>query len=144
MPEALFVAAMLTVLPSPADPGEGSATRHISTFPEMAISRAGVPHEWPFAVEAGTLTCVPWGNERVVLFSEPWRTDVPQEFGNMRLPRSVIVSANPFAIFASYEDRSLYLPFDGFETLIKRLAPFEAMGTKLCETDRTVPPEAAP
>lgn len=115
--------------------------KHAFDFPEIEIAKATSPHEWPFSVEKGDLTCVQLGQVRGVIFSEPWRTDVPQEFGNMTLPRSVIVSANPLAIFASYEDRSLYAPYDSLETLIRRLAPFEAMGTRLCEAGKT---DAAP
>jgi len=101
-------------------------------FPEMEIGRGDTEHEWPFSVERGTLTCVALGGQKTVLFSEPWRTDVPQEFGNMTPPRSVIVSANPLALMASLEDSALYLPFDGLETLIRRLAPFETIGRGLC------------
>lgn len=101
-------------------------------FPEMEIGRDDTEHEWPFSVERGTLTCVAVQGQETVLFSEPWRIDVPQELGNMSLPRSVVVSANPFALMASLEDRALYLPFDSLETLIRRLAPFETMGRKLC------------
>lgn len=101
-------------------------------FPEMEIGRGDTEHEWPFSVERGKLTCVAIKGQETVLFSESWRTDVPQEFGNMTLPRSVVVSTNPFALMASLEDRELYLPFDSIETLIKRLAPFEIIGRKLC------------
>lgn len=56
---------------------------------------------------------------------------------NMQKPaeetRDVAVSTNPFALFATYENRDLYLPFDTLETLIKRLAPMEAHGTTLCD-----------
>lgn len=102
------------------------------SFPEREIGRGDTPHEWPFAVERGTLTCVALQGRETVLFSEPRRGDVPQEFGNMTLPRSVIVSTNPFALLASLEDRDLYLPYDSLETLIRRLAPFETMGRGLC------------
>lgn len=117
--------AIAAILPSAVAAG--------STFPEREIARGDVVHEWPFAVDAGTLACVEMGTQRTVLFSEPWRTDVPQEFGNMTLPRSVIVSANPIALFASYEDRDLYLPYDSLETLVRRLAPYETIGRALCE-----------
>ena len=50
----------------------------------------------------------------------------------MVLPRSVVVSTNPIALFASYEDRALYAPYATLEELLRRLAPFEAMGQKLC------------
>lgn len=115
--------------------GALSAPVWASSFPEIAISRATSPHEWPFSVDEGTLTCVELDRQRTVIFSEPWRTDVAQELGDMTLPRSVIVSANPLALLAGIEDRSLYLPFDSLETLIKRLAPFERMGWALCAVE---------
>lgn len=112
-------------------------------FPEMEIGRGDTEHEWPFSVERGKLTCIALAGQRTVLFSEPWREDVPQELGNMTLPRSVVVSANPFALFASLEDRALYLPFDSLETLIRRLAPFETIGRGLCaEKESLLAPEA--
>lgn len=122
-------AALAVTLPLAADAMAAVPTG----YPEIELSRSGTPHEWPFSVDAGRLACVPLGGRRVVIFSEPWREDVPQEFGDMTLPRSVIVSTNLFALLASIEDRDLYLPFDRIETLLARLAPFEAMGIKLCE-----------
>ncbi len=101
-------------------------------FPEMEIGRGETGHEWPFSVERGKLICIALTGQVTVLFSEPWREDVPQELGSMTLPRSVIVSANPLALMASLEDSALYLPFDGLETLIRRLAPFESLGRRLC------------
>ena len=99
----------------------------------MAIHASDSAHEWPFSVETGTLTCVEMSGQKVVIFSEPWREDVPQVYGDMTLPRSVIVSTNPIALLASIEDRALYRPFDSLETLIVRLAPFEEMGRQLCD-----------
>jgi hypothetical protein len=129
-----FAAAMSVVLPL-AFAGEGpalAAAIPAGVFPEITIRKGEAPHEWPFSVNEGKLTCVEYGGRQTVIFTEPWRTDVPQEFGNMTPPRSVIVSVDPFALLASHEDRDLYLPFDSLETLIKRLAPFETMGRALC------------
>lgn len=111
------------------------AAAHGSVFPEIEIGKDETAHEWPFTVDGGTLACVEISNQRTVLFSEPWREDVPQEPGNMTLPRSVIVSTNPFALLATVENRDLYLPFDSLETLIVRLSPFEQMGLRLCKED---------
>lgn len=108
-------------------------------FPSQEISRAEAVHEWPFSVDRGTLTCVEFGGQRVIIFAEPWRTDVPQVFGNMTPPRSVIVATNPFALLASLEDRALYLPFDSLETLILRLAPYEEQGRALCRAQKAAP-----
>ena len=119
----------------------GEALRLASTFPEQQISRATSEHEWPFSVDAGTLTCISLGGRMTVFFAEPWREDVPQELGNMTLPRMVVVSANPLALLASFEDRALYLPFDTLETLVGRLAPFEEMGLALCDEASPQPDE---
>ena len=59
----------------------------------------------------------------------------------MTLPRMVVVSANPLALLASFEDRALYLPFDTLETLVGRLAPFEEMGLALCDEASRQPDE---
>jgi hypothetical protein len=118
---------------------EQDAVRPVDSFPKVEIGKADSEFEWPFSVERGDLTCVAMGGQKVVIFSEPWRTDVPQEFGNMTPPRSVIVSTNPLALLASLEDRALYAPFDSLETLIRRLAPFETMGLALCAKDGATP-----
>ncbi|MCC0037971.1 MAG: hypothetical protein H6893_03110 [Brucellaceae bacterium] len=121
-----------------ADDAAGSVDRD-ATFPEIEISRAGSHHEWPFSVDRGTLSCVTYDGTRTVFFAEPWRDDVPQEFGDMTLPRMVAVSTNPIVLFVSIENRDLYLPFDSIEILTKRLAPFEIMGLALCEADDPAP-----
>jgi len=127
------LAATTFALAAPLALLHASTELHLAgSFPELAISRATTEFEWPFSVDAGTLTCVALGGREMVFFSEPWREDVPQEFGNMTLPRMVVVSANPLALLASFEDRALYLPFDTLETLVGRLAPFETMGRNLC------------
>jgi len=110
-----------------------------ASYPKVEISKAGAAHDWPFSVDSGTLTCVAHAGQQVVIFSEPWRTDVPQELGNMTLPRSVIVSTNPLALLASLEDRELYLPWESLEQLIKLLAPWETMGRQLCAENAASP-----
>lgn len=102
----------------------------------IRISKAGTEHEWPFSVDEGELKCFIFAGSRMVLFTEPDLNDpdwfiegIPYE-----MPRSVIVSTNPLEIFAALEDADLFLPFDSdFAVLIRRLAPFVAMGQALCE-----------
>jgi len=129
---ALLTAGMATALAAPAG-WMAVDSQYGGALPEMAIHASDSAHEWPFSVETGTLTCVEMSGQKVVIFSEPWREDVPQVYGDMTLPRSVIVSTNPIALLASIEDRALYRPFDSLETLIVRLAPFEEMGRQLCD-----------
>jgi len=131
---AFVAAGMATALAAPAGWMDVDS-QYGGALPELAIRSSDSAHDWPFSVETGTLTCVEVSGQKVVLFSEPWREDVPQVYGNMTLPRSVIVSTNPFALLASIEDRALYRPFDSLETLIVRLAPFEKMGRALCDGD---------
>ena len=136
LPMAMMGAAPLSamVLAWPlAMSGPGHSHTPVGSFPEIPLVRGDTGHEWPFSVEEGRLACVNYSGQKVVIFSENWRTDVPQEFGNMTLPRSVIVSANPISLFASIEDRALYAPYDSLATLIKRLAPYERMGWELCD-----------
>lgn len=103
-----------------------------STFPEIVITRSEAQTEWPFSVDQGELSCVNYGQGAFVFFSEILPDDVDNAPGPMKLPRMVVVSANPMALFASIEDRALYAPFDTLEALIKRLAPYETMGRELC------------
>jgi len=100
-----------------------------SFFPEIEIDRASARTEWPFSVDRGDLSCIDLGSQRFVFFSEKPATDDLVGIANRR---TVVVSTNPLTYFASFEDRALYAPFKDLETLIKRLAPYEAMGTKLC------------
>jgi hypothetical protein len=99
-----------------------------SFFPEIEIDKASAEGEWPFSVDRGKLSCVELSNQRFVFFSEKPASDDLVDIANRR---TVVVSTNPLTYFASFEDRALYAPFNNLETLIKRLAPYEAMGTKL-------------
>jgi hypothetical protein len=132
---SMLSGALVIAMPLALAPDAGVVP--VKDFDEVAISRADAAEEWPFSVDEGTLTCITYEGQRMVIFAEPWRDDVPQEFGNMTLPRSVLVSTNPFALLASLEDRALYAPFDSIETLIARLAPWETIGAAICDTPET-------
>ena len=105
-------------------------------FPEIVIRKAETEHEWAFSIEEGTLTCVQVAADRFVFFGEILTPEEMGEIGDMKLPRSVVVTTNPVALLATIEDKELYAPWDSLETLVKRLAPFEAMGMKLCEDEK--------
>lgn len=135
LPSALVAAGMLAAPPA----GAQDITPQIAISEELPIERVTSAHEWPFSIDSGSLSCVTMDGQRVVIFSEPW-PDVPiEQLDVLNPPRSVIVSVNIMLLLASIEDRSLYLPFDSLETLIRRLAPFEAMGRALCKNDAALP-----
>ncbi|HTV68358.1 MAG TPA: hypothetical protein VMF90_07460 [Rhizobiaceae bacterium] len=110
-----------------------TAAAGISLFPEIVIRKSEVAHEWAFSIDEGELACISYAGSRVVFFSEILTDAEMGEIGNMTLPRSVIVSVNPFDFLATVENRELYRPFDTLETLIRRLAPFYDMGRALCD-----------
>jgi len=122
---AALTAALLSTMPAAAQ----------DILPRMEISRDTTPYEWAFAVDGGELACVAMGGQYHVFFSEPWPARISIPGFPMTLPRSVAVTTNPIALLASYEDRDLYAPFASLEELIRRLAPFEVMGKRLCLED---------
>ena len=99
---------------------------------ETIIRRDETEHEWPFALPEGELVCLEMEGTKYVFFQEILSPEAMGTYGDMTLPRSVAVSANPLAYFATWEDRELILPFDSLETLVRRMAPFERMGWALC------------
>ncbi|MGE0500752.1 MAG: hypothetical protein AB7I79_03725 [Rhizobiaceae bacterium] len=103
---------------------------------EMVISRAEATTEWPFSIDVGELSCITLQGQRQVFFAEILTSEEMGEIGNMTLPRMVVVTTNPFALFATIEDRELYAPYDSLEALITRLAPYETMGFAICPDEK--------
>ena len=99
---------------------------------ETVIRRSEAETEWPFSIDEGELTCIVLNGQRGVFFAEILTPEQTGEIGNMTLPRSVIVTTNPLALFATVEDRELYAPYDSLETLIRRLGPYERIGLGVC------------
>ncbi|MEQ1955296.1 hypothetical protein [Mesorhizobium sp. CN2-181] len=132
---ALAISALAASTPAMAT----STVQLISTFPEVVIRKGETEHEWPFSIDEGELTRVEMQGQRYVFFSEILTAEEMGTFGNMTLPRSVVVTANPMAYFATADNRELYAPWDSLETLIKRLAPYERMGRELCDNAGQAP-----
>ncbi len=96
------------------------------------ISRSGNEADWPFSIETGTLACMWSAGKRVVTFLE--EVEAPDDEHEAPPGRYVVVSVNPFdLVFLNIAYRDLYLPADTVETLIKRVAPFAALGERLCD-----------
>jgi hypothetical protein len=93
------------------------------------ISRAGNEQEWPFTVASGYLACVWSAGRRQVMFLEEQADDA--DATDRRL---VFVSVNPFELtLGNMAHRDLIVPVDSVETLVKRMAPFAALGERLCD-----------
>lgn len=99
------------------------------------ISRSGNEVEWPFSIDTGTIACVWSAGKKVVTFLE--EVEAPDDEHEAPPGRYVIVSVNPFdLVFLNIANRDLFVPADTVETLIKRVAPFAALGERLCDQPR--------
>lgn len=93
------------------------------------ISRAAHEDDWPFSVSSGYLGCVWSAGHKTVSFVEKSSADDAAAD-----PRVVIVTTDPFQLtLLNMANRDLFAPADSVETLIKRVAPFETLGEKLCD-----------
>lgn len=95
------------------------------------ISRAAHEDDWPFSVPSGYLGCVWSAGHKIVSFVEK-RASSGEE--SAKDPRVVIVTTDPFQLtLLNMANRDLFAPAGSVEALIKRVAPFEVLGEKLCD-----------
>lgn len=130
-----MLAATLAAVAAPFVLADEKGMFHVPDVSEVRfqkISRSGNEDGWPFSVTSGLLACVWSGGRKVVSFVE--EVDAPDDDHEAPPGRHVIVSANPFELtFLNIANRDLFLPVDKVETLIKRVAPFSALGERLCD-----------
>ncbi|WP_018429404.1 MULTISPECIES: hypothetical protein [Hyphomicrobiales] len=130
-----MLAATIAAVAAPLVLANEKGMLHVPDVSEVrlqTISRSDNETEWPFSVASGLLACVWSGGRKVVSFIET--TDDPDDEHEAPPGRHVIVSANPFELtFLNISSRDLFLPADTVETLIRRVAPFEALGQRLCD-----------
>lgn len=106
----------------------------VEDFRMQAIARTEREREWPFSVESGYLLCAWVMGQKVVYFVE----ELPQDQRDDDVdPRIIPVAADPLAlIVGSIGSRDLLAPYDSLEQLIRRIAPFERTGLRLCDQPR--------
>lgn len=130
-----MLAATIAAVAAPLVLANEKGMLHVPDVSEVrlqTISRGDNEVEWPFSVASGMLACVWSGGRRVVSFIET--PDAPDDEHDAPSGRHVIVSANPFELtFLNISSRDLFLPADTVEALIRRVAPFEALGQRLCD-----------
>ncbi len=129
------LAATIAAVAAPLVLADEKGMLHVPEASEVrlqTISRSDNEAEWPFSVASGLLACVWSGGRKVVSFIET--PDDSDDEHEATPGRHVIVSANPFELtFLNISSRDLFLPADTVETLIRRVAPFEALGQRLCD-----------
>ncbi|MCA0317009.1 MAG: hypothetical protein LCH88_02965 [Proteobacteria bacterium] len=130
-----MLAATIAAVAAPLVLANEKGMLHVPDVSEVrlqTISRSDNETEWPFSVASGLLACVWSGGRKVVSFIET--PDAPDDEHEAPPGRHVVVSANPFELtFLNISSRDLFLPADTVETLIRRVAPFEALGQRLCD-----------
>jgi hypothetical protein len=111
----------------------------VSIFPQpedvrfQVISKQPGEKEWPFAVETGTLACVPSLGFRVVMFFPYSVTmqddDALDELQSREEP--VIVTVDPLQLL--FSDASYFVSGMTIEDKIRRMGPYVSFGKKLCD-----------
>jgi hypothetical protein len=101
-------------------------------FRTQPISRAGNEANWPFSVDDGVLACVWSGGQKVVMFLENGPSDLGED--DTFEPRRVIVTTDPMQLtIGNMAYRDLFRPAASVEERIRLVAPFAAMGQRLCD-----------
>ena len=104
----------------------------VEDFRVQKVARADRESEWPFTVDAGYLTCAYVLGESTVYF-----TDDPQDATDLSDVRVVIVSTNPLdLIVGRLAGDGLIGAETPIEQLIVQMAPFKAIGNRLCAQPR--------
>lgn len=97
-------------------------------FRVQAIKKADGEKDWPFVATSGKLVCVPHWDDKLVMF-------VPDSGPD--LDRGFLLHMNLFAMWSNNIGlKGVLLPYKTPEELIKRIAPFVAMGQMLCKQDK--------
>lgn len=115
------------------------APLEVSIFPQpedvrfQVISKQAGEKEWPFAVETGTLACVPSFGFRVVMFfpySVTMRDEEALEAMESR-GAPVIVTVDPIQLL--FSDSKYFAAGMTIEDKIRRMGPYVSFGKKLCD-----------
>ena len=96
------------------------------------ISREENETGWPFSVDNGVLACVWSGGQKLVMFFEARPTGLAED--QPFKPRSVIVTTDPMQLtLGNMVHRDLFRPSASVEERIRLVAPFAALGQRLCD-----------
>ncbi|WP_192255507.1 hypothetical protein [Mesorhizobium silamurunense] len=126
---AEMAVAMPLVLAGEQGPFHVASAREVRV---QAISRADHETDWPFSVGEGMLACVWSGGRKVVMFFENRPKDLGE--GEPFHPRGVIVTTDPMQLtLGNMANRALLKPSASVEERMRLVAPFAALGQRLCD-----------
>lgn len=99
-------------------------------FRIQSIERADNEREWPFTAEKGYLSCVYVTGKPTVYFTVT--KDVDDGAAG-----TVVVSTDPIQlVFVNIGRQGVYAPISDLAELIRKVAPFESLGRRLCDQPR--------
>ena len=98
----------------------------------QSISREDRETDWPFSVDSGSLACVWSGGQKVVMFFEGRPKDLGED--EPFHPRGVLVTTDPMQLtLGNMANRALFKPSASVEERMRLVAPFAALGQRLCD-----------
>lgn len=121
-----------------------TASQASDFFPEaydvrmQKIEQQGGEAEWPFLANNGTLMCMRvFGMKQVIFLSghEEYDSDeyTDSVIGEKIAQRMVQVTVDPIQLFADFNGKKNLDPTMTIEEKIRRMAPYVALGKKLCD-----------
>ena len=133
---ALIIATLLgAAAPAMADERSLFYMPKDNDFRHQSIAKGPNEEKWPFAEKSGQIACA-WimGAQAVYFIPESEIEGPASEDDDYRI---LIVSTNPLEMMISNAaNRDLLLPMQSPEEQIKRMAPYYALGLKLCDMQR--------
>jgi hypothetical protein len=137
MKRTALILATLLVATAPVRADERSLfyMPNDSDFRHQSISKGPNEEKWPFAENSGQIACA-WilGAQAVYFIPE---SEIEGPLAEDEDYRVLIVSTNPIEMMVSNAaQRDLLLPMPSLEDQIKRIAPYYALGLKLCDMQR--------
>ncbi len=131
----LVVTLMGAAAPAFADERSFFYMPNDEDFRHQTIAKGPNEQKWPFTETSGQIACA-WimGAQAVYFIPESEIEGVAAEDENYRV---LIISTNVIEMMISNAaQRDLLLPMPSFEEQIKRIAPYYAIGLKLCDMQR--------
>jgi hypothetical protein len=118
----MLLAASLSLQPA------GWLEPDASDFHIQVITKAEGEQDWPFVATSGKLACVQHWDDKLVMFIPDGRPD---------LDRGFLLHMNLFAMWTNNIGlKDVLVAYKTPEELIRKIAPFVAMGHMLCKQNK--------
>ena len=131
----IFAVLLSATLPANADERSLFYMPNDNDFRHQSITKGPNEQKWPFAETSGQIACA-WilGAQAVYFIPE---SEIEGPLAEDENYRGLIISTNVLEMMISNAgNRDLLAPMASLEEQIKRMAPYYAIGLKLCDMQR--------